>query len=256
MKAGDRDTLVFMQNAEPLSLYCGDETDGETLRACEQIKESLYALQGRRHRDRARHSPRPATPNADLDGLDLHAPRRRDLPRRLRRSTPTTSSLSYAVQWDAEQPAPHRPLGRLRRTCPACGAASSTRRPARCRSRSARSRRDDGGAAPRRPRSTISDLATSTREGTAPRDSLPRPAAPGHASRSCSGSCSSCSRWRGSSPATRAAPCSASGRPTRCATTSSIATGWTSRSPCSSGATSSRSPSGDLGRSRSSTRGR
>ena len=32
-----------MQNAEPLSLYCGDETDGETLRACEQVDESLYA---------------------------------------------------------------------------------------------------------------------------------------------------------------------------------------------------------------------
>ncbi len=31
-----------MQNAEPLSLYCGDETDGESLRACEQINESLY----------------------------------------------------------------------------------------------------------------------------------------------------------------------------------------------------------------------
>ena len=43
MKAADRDTLVWMQNAEPLSLYCGDETDGETLRACEQVTESLYA---------------------------------------------------------------------------------------------------------------------------------------------------------------------------------------------------------------------
>jgi ABC-type transport system substrate-binding protein len=42
-KPGDRDTLVWMQNAEPLGLYCADETDGETLRACEQIKESLYA---------------------------------------------------------------------------------------------------------------------------------------------------------------------------------------------------------------------
>jgi len=42
MTAGDRDTMVFMQNAEPLSLYCGDETDGETLRACEQVSESLY----------------------------------------------------------------------------------------------------------------------------------------------------------------------------------------------------------------------
>jgi peptide/nickel transport system substrate-binding protein len=45
MKAGDRDALVWMQNAEPLSLYCADETDGETLRACEQIKESLYSYE-------------------------------------------------------------------------------------------------------------------------------------------------------------------------------------------------------------------
>jgi ABC-type transport system substrate-binding protein len=45
MKAGDRDTLVWMQNAEPLSLYCGDETDGETLRACEAIYESLYGYE-------------------------------------------------------------------------------------------------------------------------------------------------------------------------------------------------------------------
>jgi len=45
MKAADRDTLVWMQNAEPLSLYCGDESDGETLRACEQIFESLYSYE-------------------------------------------------------------------------------------------------------------------------------------------------------------------------------------------------------------------
>ncbi|GAB4581897.1 MAG: hypothetical protein Fur0022_46490 [Anaerolineales bacterium] len=36
------DTLVFMQNAEPISLYCADETDGESLSACEQVLESLY----------------------------------------------------------------------------------------------------------------------------------------------------------------------------------------------------------------------
>ncbi len=45
MKAGDRDTLVWDQNLEPLSLYCGDESDGEALRACEQITESLYAYE-------------------------------------------------------------------------------------------------------------------------------------------------------------------------------------------------------------------
>jgi ABC-type transport system substrate-binding protein len=45
MQPGDRDTMVFMQGAEPLSLYCGDETDGESLRACEQVFESLYAYE-------------------------------------------------------------------------------------------------------------------------------------------------------------------------------------------------------------------
>jgi ABC-type transport system substrate-binding protein len=42
MSIPGQDTFVWMQNAEPLSLYCADETDGETLRACEQINESLY----------------------------------------------------------------------------------------------------------------------------------------------------------------------------------------------------------------------
>jgi ABC-type transport system substrate-binding protein len=35
------DTFVWMQNAEPISLYCADETDGESLRACEQVTQSL-----------------------------------------------------------------------------------------------------------------------------------------------------------------------------------------------------------------------
>ncbi|MEJ2749355.1 MAG: ABC transporter substrate-binding protein [Anaerolineae bacterium] len=39
------DTFVWMQNAEPISLYCGDETDGESLRACEQVTESLLAYE-------------------------------------------------------------------------------------------------------------------------------------------------------------------------------------------------------------------
>jgi ABC-type transport system substrate-binding protein len=37
------DTFVWMQNAEPISLFCSDETDGESLRACEQVTESLLA---------------------------------------------------------------------------------------------------------------------------------------------------------------------------------------------------------------------
>lgn len=42
MSVAGQDTLVWMQNAEPISLYCADETDGESLRACEQVLESLY----------------------------------------------------------------------------------------------------------------------------------------------------------------------------------------------------------------------
>lgn len=44
MNAG-KDTFVWMQNAEPISLFCADETDGESLRACEQINESLYSYE-------------------------------------------------------------------------------------------------------------------------------------------------------------------------------------------------------------------
>lgn len=37
------DTLVFYQGNEPISLYCADETDGESLRACAQVVEALYS---------------------------------------------------------------------------------------------------------------------------------------------------------------------------------------------------------------------
>jgi len=45
MVPGDRDTFVWMQNAEPISLYCADESDGESLRACEQVTEALMAYE-------------------------------------------------------------------------------------------------------------------------------------------------------------------------------------------------------------------
>jgi peptide/nickel transport system substrate-binding protein len=44
MTPGKRDSFVFMQNAEPISLFCNDESDGESLRACEQVLESLLAF--------------------------------------------------------------------------------------------------------------------------------------------------------------------------------------------------------------------
>jgi peptide/nickel transport system substrate-binding protein len=41
-----KDTFVFMQNAEPISLFCQDETDGESLAPCQQAVETLlgYAI--------------------------------------------------------------------------------------------------------------------------------------------------------------------------------------------------------------------
>ena len=61
---GDRDVFVWMQNAEPNTLFCADETDGEGLRACEQFVEGLY---GYEINDTATY-PKLATactPNAD-----------------------------------------------------------------------------------------------------------------------------------------------------------------------------------------------
>ncbi|MEX1071305.1 MAG: ABC transporter substrate-binding protein [Anaerolineales bacterium] len=40
MDPGD-DDLVYIQNAEPISLFCADETDGESLTACQQVVETL-----------------------------------------------------------------------------------------------------------------------------------------------------------------------------------------------------------------------
>jgi peptide/nickel transport system substrate-binding protein len=45
MKAADRPQLVFSQNGEPGGLYCADETDGESLRACDQTMEGLYGYE-------------------------------------------------------------------------------------------------------------------------------------------------------------------------------------------------------------------
>jgi peptide/nickel transport system substrate-binding protein len=42
---GGRDIFIWMQNAEPISMFCADETDGESLRACEQVVEALYSYE-------------------------------------------------------------------------------------------------------------------------------------------------------------------------------------------------------------------
>jgi len=102
MKPGTRDTMVFMQGAEPLSLYCGDESDGETLRACEQLFESLYAYEINGTK------PVPSlatecTPNDDQstwtcklrDGVTFHDGSTFDA---------NDVVTTYAVQWDAQNP--------------------------------------------------------------------------------------------------------------------------------------------------------
>jgi ABC-type transport system substrate-binding protein len=102
MAPGDRTQFVWMQNAEPISLYCADETDGESLRACEQVTEALlrYEVGG------TAVEPALATacdPNEDLtvwtctlregvkfhDGSDLDA---------------NDVVMSWVVQWDAAHP--------------------------------------------------------------------------------------------------------------------------------------------------------
>lgn len=102
MDPGGRDTFVWMQNAEPISLYCGDETDGESLRACEQIVQSLlaYEIGG------TAVEPALATscdPNEDLtvwtcnlrEGVVFHDGSTLDA---------NDVVLSYGLQWDAANP--------------------------------------------------------------------------------------------------------------------------------------------------------
>lgn len=97
-----KDTFVWMQNAEPISLYCSDETDGESLRACEQVTESLLAYEV----GGTAVGPSLATscdPNADLtvwtchlrEGVTFHDGSAFDA---------NDVVVSWAVQWDAANP--------------------------------------------------------------------------------------------------------------------------------------------------------
>jgi len=43
MSPAEGEQIVWMQNGEPASLWCSDETDGETLRGCEQMYDALLA---------------------------------------------------------------------------------------------------------------------------------------------------------------------------------------------------------------------
>ena len=97
-----QDTLVWMQNGEPAGLYCADESDGEALRVCEQISESLlrYKVGGT---DVEPSLAESYEANADLTEWTFH----------LRQGVTFSSGaafdandvvLSLAVQWDAAHP--------------------------------------------------------------------------------------------------------------------------------------------------------
>jgi ABC-type transport system substrate-binding protein len=100
--ASDPETVVLTQGAEPIGVYCADETDGESLRACEQAMEGLYGYEV----GGTDVVPALATgcePNDDgtvwtcalREGVTFHDG-----------STFEAEDvvLSYAVQWDVEHP--------------------------------------------------------------------------------------------------------------------------------------------------------
>jgi ABC-type transport system substrate-binding protein len=102
MNPGGRDTFVWMQGAEPNSLYCPDETDGEALHACEMVSESLLAY------ETGGTASVPAlatacTPNTELtvwtcalrEGVTFHDGSTFDA---------NDVVMSYYVQWDAASP--------------------------------------------------------------------------------------------------------------------------------------------------------
>jgi ABC-type transport system substrate-binding protein len=94
--------LVWMQNAEPIALYCADETDGETLRLCEQVVEPLYVYEV------GGVAPIPALAeecvgNADATSFTCNL--RADVTyHNGARFDANDVVLSYAVQWDSAHP--------------------------------------------------------------------------------------------------------------------------------------------------------
>jgi len=102
MDPGGRSQLVWMQNAYPLSLYCADETDGETLRVCEQINEPLYEYEtGGTAAQPALATECTANDDATVwtcalrSGVTFHDGAHFDA---------NDVVLSFAVQWDAAHP--------------------------------------------------------------------------------------------------------------------------------------------------------
>ena len=102
MNPAGRDTFVWMQNGEPPGLYCADESDGEALRACEQVMQSLLAYEPGTGAVVASLAT-DWSANEDLtewtftlrDGVTFHDGATLDA---------NDVVLSYGVQWDASHP--------------------------------------------------------------------------------------------------------------------------------------------------------
>jgi peptide/nickel transport system substrate-binding protein len=102
VKPGDRAQFVFQQNAETSGLYCGDETDGDSLRNCYNIYDPLYEFKPG-STEAVPDLAEKCAPNADgtvwtctlrqgvkfADGASLDA---------------NDVVASYAAQWDKKNP--------------------------------------------------------------------------------------------------------------------------------------------------------
>ena len=103
MGVPDQDTFVFMQNAEPISLYCADETDGESLRACMQVTEALLSYEVGGTATETGGLAESYEPNADLTEWTFHL--RQGVTFHDGSSLDANDVvLSYALQWDAAHP--------------------------------------------------------------------------------------------------------------------------------------------------------
>ena len=98
-----QDTFVWMQNAEPISLYCADETDGESLRACEQVTEPLLSYQIGGTATETGGLAESYEASDDLTEWTFHL--RQGVTFHDGSSLDANDVvLSYAVQWDAAHP--------------------------------------------------------------------------------------------------------------------------------------------------------
>lgn len=120
---GAKDTFVSVQAAEPISLDCADETDGETFNVCGQMFESLLSFEPGtvklkgvlatkwKANDAATEWTFKLRPNvkfhngATMDANDVVATfARRGMRRdRITRATPATSTTGMTARWLAEQ---------------------------------------------------------------------------------------------------------------------------------------------------------